>query len=203
MKSLQTPWEREGWMAEATKWIDAALAQGGRRRMEPVEVLHKRPWSVFARVATHKGTAVFKAPAPPFSRFEAGVTKALAGWRPDVTVPVLAVEPERGWFLSEDAGATLRSAYPGIEQIEHWVKLLPLYAGLQMEMAAHVPELIGLGMFDRRLASQLCGDHAAGRTARGTEARLTPAVPPIKASPAGGRVVQGTGRLWHSGDADA
>jgi len=154
MKAVITelPWEREGWLAQATEWIDAALAKTRRHRTEAVEVLHRRPWGIFARVPTDKGTAFFKAPAPPFSGFEAAVTKALAGWRPDVTVPVLAVEPERGWFLSEEAGVTLRSASPGIEQMQHWVKLLPVYAGLQIEMAARVPQLIALGMFDRRLA---------------------------------------------------
>ncbi len=39
-----------------------------------------------------------------------------------------------------------------LEQIDHWVRLLPIYAQMQIEMAPRVPELLSLGMFDRRLA---------------------------------------------------
>jgi hypothetical protein len=147
----ELPWESKGWLDEATAWIDTELAAHGRRRTGQVDVLHQRPWSTFARVPTDHGTAYFKAPAPPFSRFEAPLTQALSRWRPDVTVRVVAVDSNQGWFLSEDAGRTLREAYPRVEQIDHWVRLLPSYAELQMQMRSHVDELLGLGMFDRRL----------------------------------------------------
>ena len=38
-------------------------------------------------------------------------------------------------------------------QIEHWLKLLPLYVELQIGMVDHVPDLLRLGMPDRRLAT--------------------------------------------------
>ena len=118
--------------------------------MLKVEVLHQRAWSTFIKVSTDKGVAYFKAPAPPFSIFEAPLTQALARWRPDVTVPVIAIEPTQGWFLSADAGRTLREAFPGVEQVEHWVRLLPAYAELQMQMASRLDEILGFGIFDRR-----------------------------------------------------
>jgi hypothetical protein len=80
------------------------------------------------------------------------VTQALARLRPDCTVTLLAVDRSRGWMLSADAGATLRSTSASVEQIEHWLQLLPLYVELQLEMTDHVPELLALGMPDRRLA---------------------------------------------------
>jgi hypothetical protein len=146
----ELPWERKGWLREATSWIDAELAKHGRRRTSPVKVLHQRAWSTFARVPTDKGITYFKAPAPPFSTFEAPLTEALSRWRPDLTVPVIAIQREQGWFLSEDAGRTLREAHPGVKQVEHWVRLIPQYAELQMQMASHVDEILGFGIFDRR-----------------------------------------------------
>ncbi len=149
---LDLPWERPGWLDAVTTWIDEALAEHGRQRSSPLEVLHQRPWSTFIRVPTDKGVVFFKAPAPPLSDFEARLTEALSHWRPDVTVPVIALQADAGWFLSEEAGATLRSASPGLEQVDHWVRLLPIYAEMQIEMAPRVQELLSLGMFDRRLA---------------------------------------------------
>lgn len=146
----ELPWEHEGWLDRATAWIDGELTRHGRRRTAPVEVLHQRAWSTFIKVPTDKGVAYFKAPAPPFSAFEAPLTQALSRWRPDITVPVIAIEPSQGWFLSEDAGRTLREASPGIDQLEHWVRLLPTYAELQMQMVSRLDEILAFGIFDRR-----------------------------------------------------
>ena len=116
----------------------------------PIEILHQRPWSTFARVSTTSGTVYFKAPAPG-SLYEAALTQALACWRPDCTVPVIAVDLDQGWLLTADAGITLRDIGRSPGQVEHWLKVLPLCAELQIEMAARVPELLTLGMPDRRL----------------------------------------------------
>jgi len=147
----QLPWEEPDWLQQVIAWIEDQLANSGRESTGPVEVMHQRPWATFARVDTDKGTVYFKAPAPG-SYYEAGVTEALTRWRPKNTVPILSVDLERGWLLSADAGATLRSASPSVVQVEHWVKLMPICVELQLQMAEHVPELLALGMPDRRLA---------------------------------------------------
>lgn len=147
---IELPWERKGWLKEATAWIDSSLVKHGRNRKGRVKVLHQRAWSTFIKVPTDKGITYFKAPAPPLSRFEAPLTEALSHWRPDVTVPVIAVEPKQGWFLSEDAGQTLREAHPGLEQLEHWVRVLPQYAEFQMQMVSHLDEILAFGIYDRR-----------------------------------------------------
>ena len=149
---LQLPWEEPEWLESATAWIHAQLAARGLHIITPVEILHQRPWSAFVRVATNAGTAYFKAPAPAF-KYEAALTQALARWRPDCTVPILAVDLDRGWLLTADAGPTLRSADQSAGQIEHWLKVLPLYVELQLEMVDRVPELLRLGMPDRRLTT--------------------------------------------------
>jgi hypothetical protein len=149
-QQIQLPWEQAGWLEEATTWIQTQLAAQGWQVISPVELLHQRPWSTFAQVGTDKGLVYFKAPSPPF--FEAPLTQFLAEKRPDCTVPVLAIDRDRGWVLTPDAGMTIRSADPTAAQVEHWLKLLPSYAEFQMQMAESVPQLLAMGMPDRRLA---------------------------------------------------
>ena len=146
----QLPWEQPDWIDQATVWIHAQIAERGMQIESPVEILHQRPWATFARLITDNGSVYFKAPAPPF--YEAALTKALARWRPDCTVSLLAVDLDRGWLLSADAGVVLRSVSHPPDQIEHWLKMLPFYVELQLEMADHVSELLALGIYDRRLA---------------------------------------------------
>jgi hypothetical protein len=55
-------------------------------------------------------------------------------------------------MLSADAGITLRQVGQSIEQIAHWLKVLPLYSELQIELVDRVPNLLMLGLPDRRLA---------------------------------------------------
>ncbi|MEZ4709709.1 MAG: phosphotransferase [Caldilineaceae bacterium] len=118
--------------------------------LAPIELIHQRPWSSFARIITSRGIVYFKAPAPMFA-YEAALTEALAQWRPDCSVPVLAIDAANGWILSADAGTTLRLLDRSVGQIAHWQKILPLHSELQIALVARVPELLALGMPDRRL----------------------------------------------------
>jgi len=147
---LKLPWDEPGWHDHAVEWITAQLAAQSWPATGPVETVHKRIWSIFMRVPTDNGFAYFKAPAPPF--YEAPLTQALARWRPGCTVPLLGVDLERGWLLSADAGSTLRSLGQTLDQVDHWLKALPVYAELQIEMASHVFEILAFGTPDRRLA---------------------------------------------------
>jgi len=145
------PWEQAAWYEHADAWVQTELERLGRHITGPIEWVHTRAWSVFARMPTREGVVYFKAPLPP-PGFEAALTQALARWRPDCMLPVLAVDLERGWMLSADAGVTLRSLGQTPAQLEHWHKVLPLYAEVQIELAAHVDEMLALGTPDRRLA---------------------------------------------------
>jgi hypothetical protein len=148
---IHLPWEQADWFEHATAWIQAQLDQHGWQIIAPIVLVHQRPWSSFARVPTDRGAVYFKAPAPMFS-YEAALTHVLAQWRPDCTVPVIAIEREQGWILSADAGTTLRQLGQSVEQIAHWLKVLPLYSDLQITLAERLPDLLALGVPDRRLA---------------------------------------------------
>ena len=50
MTAVSLPWEEVGWLEEVTAWIHARLALRGLRAVGPVEVVHRRAWSAFARM---------------------------------------------------------------------------------------------------------------------------------------------------------
>lgn len=145
------PWDAPDWLEMASRWIRAELERQGRTPAGEIELVHMRPWSAFARVPTTEGMVYFKATAPSL-RFEAAFVQALSRWRPDCVPPLLAVDLGRGWLLTPDAGVTLRDLTRTPAQLEHWRRLLPLYAELQIELAPRVPELLALGVPDRRLS---------------------------------------------------
>ncbi len=146
------PWEQKDWLQQAIEWIHTQLTASGLQIVGSVELIHQRPWSSFASVPTADGTVYFKAAAPAF-KYEIALTQALAQWRPDCTVRVIAVDLDRGWLLSANAGDTLSTVSQSSAQIEHWLKMLPLTVEFQIEMAGRVAELLELGVPDRRLAT--------------------------------------------------
>lgn len=129
-------------------WIEKSLAgQGTKITGEIVET----PWSTVLRVPTDTGDVYFKAVGPAFA-FESPVTEALYQWQPDSVTPVIAVDPERGWMLTVNGGRTLRMAFNERLDIAAWQKALARYAGLQIDLAGHVDELLAMGVRDRRLS---------------------------------------------------
>jgi hypothetical protein len=151
--SLSTlPWEDSDWFARVSAWIHAQLASHGLQTDNPIEVVHQRIWSAFLQVQTAKGMVYFKAPAPIYA-FEAPLTQALTHWQPRHTAPLLAVNLEEGWILSEDAGVMIRASGDPDTQRQHIENLLGPYADFQIGLAKRVPELLAMGVPDRRLAA--------------------------------------------------
>ena len=148
---LQLPWTQPDWLDQASAWIRAGLERQGIRVSGPIEQPHVRPWSTVLRVPASTGVVYFKATTPALAH-EPALTQALWRWRPDCMPQVLAVDPERGWLLLVDAGSMLRSLFNTSEDIQHWRRVLPLYAEVQIEMAGRRDELLALGALDRRLA---------------------------------------------------
>lgn len=147
---LDLPWHQPGWLDEVTSWIEAELHRAGRPPIGPLEIVHRRPWSAFARIPTARGTVFFKAPAPPV-RFEAALTQALGRWQPALTIPLLAVDIPHGWMLSADAGPTLRTQLHSAADLQRFHPLLRRYVDMQKTLTARVPDMLSLGVPDRRL----------------------------------------------------
>jgi hypothetical protein len=116
-----------------------------------IEQPHVRPWSTVMCVPTANGPVWFKANGPQ-EHHEAALVGALAEERPDAVPPLLAVDVERGWMLMADAGERLREIVARERSLARWLEILPLYAGVQVDLAPRAEELVSLGVPDLRLA---------------------------------------------------
>lgn len=152
MTEIQLPWKQAGWFEEVSRWITEQLSARGAAVNGPIEQPYLRPWSTVLRAPTDRGAFYFKAAFPVLAH-EPGLAEALAGWRPDVMQTVLAVDTARGWMLMPDESPALRAIIQDrADMVYHWERILPLYAGMQQELAGRNAELIDLGMMDRRLS---------------------------------------------------
>src|SRR5215211_4861896 len=145
------PWTQPGWHEQAGAWIRAELERHGILIVGEIEQPHLRPWSTVLRVPTSAGDHYFKATSPLLAH-EPALTQWLAQQRPDCIASVLAVDRDRGWMLMPDGGTTLRAVIQADRDIRHWAAALPIYAQLQIDMAARLDRLIALGCLDYRLA---------------------------------------------------
>jgi phosphotransferase family enzyme len=145
-------WLRPEWLDEATRWIDAQLAQLGIPMTGEIEQPHVRWWSTVLRVPTCEGDLYFKA-AAPVHRFEAGLMVAIERLQPGRVPGLLAADTDRGWILMRDGGMRLRELVQSPADLVRWKELLPRYAELQLTLIPHVDELLALGVPDTRLAS--------------------------------------------------
>ncbi|MCO6450852.1 MAG: phosphotransferase [Caldilineales bacterium] len=146
-------WDSAGWRTQAHGWIRTELARLGLEPIGAIEQSHVRPWSTVIRVPTTAGNLYFKACTPGLAH-EPGLLSVLSRFRPDCVPRLLAADTARGWALTGDAGVALRGLSTDVQDtLDYWRRILPIYAGLQLEMSAHVDELLATGLPDRRLRS--------------------------------------------------
>ena len=143
-------WTSPAWLAEAHGWIERELARLGGAVTGPIEQPHATQWSTVLRVPTQDGDVWFKAPAPKLA-FEAGLVDLLSERRPDCVPPLLARDLESGWMLLADAGTRMRELVETESDLDRWLTILPLYAGLQLDLMGDVDELLARGVPDVRL----------------------------------------------------
>jgi len=145
-------WTEPAWRTAADAWIEQQLVAIGSERTGEIDQMHVRPWSTVMRVPTTTGDVFFKANAPAL-KFEAALVTLLAARRPDCVPPLLAADLERGWMLMAGAGAKLRDVVAEERELVRWLDVLPLYAGVQIDLADQIDELLAAGVPDLRLAS--------------------------------------------------
>lgn len=139
------------WLSTAHTWIGEVASRLGAAILAPISVHHVRPWSTVLRVPTSAGDWYFKAAAPVLAN-EIPLTNALAGWIPEATLPLLALDLARGWMLMPDGGTRLREIIRADLDVGHWEHTLPIYAQAQITLAQHLPEMLAFGTPDRRLS---------------------------------------------------
>ena len=135
----------EAWRAETTAWITEVLARRGVRVVAPPEQPRVRPWSTQLVVATDAGRCWFKATCRSAS-FEPALQALLAEVAPDAADAPVAVDPDRGWMLTADRGATLRDLRePGTAD---WCAVLTRFGRLQQTLVGHGDALRATGLPD-------------------------------------------------------
>ena len=144
---MQQTWTDPAWLAAVQGWAEVRLAELRRPVSGPWDQPHVRPWSTALRAETAQGPVWVKA-AGPGTAFEPRLVAELARLTPSVPEP-LAVDGERGWMLSPDAGGRLRDLDDDA-WVRAWQRLLPAYAELQRAAAPDVERLAGLGLPDTR-----------------------------------------------------
>jgi hypothetical protein len=138
------PWDDPDWFAEITRWAASHAALTG-----PAVELHRRDWSAMVQAPTADGLVFAKATAPS-SAHEVPLTWSLAQWCPALTVELVAADAGRGWLLMRDAGESLRSRLTRDADLAVVERLYGEYAELQLASTAHVDDLLGVGVPDRR-----------------------------------------------------
>jgi len=149
-QSIQLPWMQKSWFEQASTWVHAELERQDIYVTGLIEQPHGGFSSTVLRVPSTAGDIYFKACGPAFAH-EPALTDSLWRWRPDCMPQVLAIDLQCGWMLTPDLGATLRSIIQPTRVLEHWRRVLPLYAEVQIDLASRIDEILELGGLDRRL----------------------------------------------------
>jgi hypothetical protein len=98
-------------------------------------------------VPTTSGRLYYKA-APAAFAHEPRLTHALTEWRPRHFPEVLALDGVRNGILMKEFDGT---PLERISDLARWEAALRLFAGIQIDGAAHVDDLLALGCPDRRM----------------------------------------------------
>jgi Phosphotransferase enzyme family len=142
-ESTSGRWATSAWRDSAAAWIDQILRKRGLTRTGEIEQPRIRFWSTQLTAPTDAGRVWFKENCPDLS-FEARLVDVLADLVPDHVVAPLAIERDRGWMLSPDAGPTLQASAD--DELDLWVRLAANWADLQSRVAPHVDRLLASGV---------------------------------------------------------
>jgi aminoglycoside phosphotransferase (APT) family kinase protein len=141
--SRRPDWFRVDWYDEVEAWVDARLAEQGRRRTGPMEPIGNWWISVVTRVPCDPSPPVwFKAACPHFHA-EPALTRLVAQMDPEHAPRLVAVDEDRAWLLAEEmAGADEdRDIPPGLGAAAARVT-----ATLQLRSLDHLADIEAAGV---------------------------------------------------------
>ena len=145
-------WHDPAWQNQAHDWIRAQAERNSIQLSGEIEQPHAYAWSTVMRVPSTEGMLFFKATAGE-TIYEIALTEKLAGWFPDCMPDLVASDSARGWMLMRDGGEQLRASIRPTKTVRPWEPVIAQYANLQIGIAAHVDEILALGIPDHRLAA--------------------------------------------------
>ena len=144
------PWEEAGWLEDVQAWVRSQLTLIKIEELAAFEIYQERPWSIVLRVAVGGENYYFKA-SSHYLMQETRLTEYLARTCPDVSPKLVGWDLGRGWLLMRDAGLPIRTLIRNERNVDAWRAVLPSYVDLQKRLSVRVPELLQLGVMDRRL----------------------------------------------------
>jgi hypothetical protein len=137
--------------------VTGSCADLGLAVTSPGDRSHDQPWSYAVAYDIREsdgsqGRVWFKANGSG-THHEPALISALGSVIPALVPEVLAIDAERAWSLTRDAGPTWRSSLPVADHWPLWEDLLQRYAAAQLTLAAHRTRLLATGAPERSPAT--------------------------------------------------
>ena len=140
-----TTWSGSEFLSEATEWVAEAASAAGVVLTGVREQPHVRAWSSAVRYGAEGGDLWFKVNAQG-TRHEGRLVATLGELEPSLVAPVMAVDTDRGWSLTRDAGPVMCSVAPPEALWGSWETVLVRYAEAQIRLAEHRAALLATGL---------------------------------------------------------
>lgn len=150
-------WSSPEFVEGARDWVRRACQDRGIELADGSVQAQCRPWSSAIRFETSQGPLWFKVNGPG-TLHEGTLVACLADLVPDLVPAVLARDADRGWSLTRHAGPVMRSIAPPDQLWARWEGMLVRYAVAQIDLADHVPTLLGTGVHE--VSPTTLPDHA-------------------------------------------
>ena len=150
-------WSSPAFLEEARDWVRHACRDQGIELADGSVQPHCRPWSSAVRFETSEGPLGFKVNGPG-TLHEATLVATLGDLVPDLVPAVLALDADRGWSWTRDAGPVMRSIASPDQLWARWEGVLVRYAVAQIDLGNQVPALLETGVHE--VSPTTLPDHA-------------------------------------------
>jgi len=135
---LPAEWATPAYADLVRDWCASVLGPVGEMTQHRL-----RPWATVWRIGSASGPHYFKQNCPG-QAFEAAAVDVLAELAPQHTVPVRAVDTERGFLLTPDQGPVFGDVAG--DDLDSWCRLVATAARFQRAIAPSVDRLTAVGM---------------------------------------------------------
>jgi hypothetical protein len=138
-------WTSTAFVEEAQDWVADRLHEHGLAPSGTWDQPHAREWSSAISFDTTTGERVWFKVNGGGTSYEPRLVALLGELVPGLVPEVLAVDADRAWSLSRDAGPTMRTVHPPDELWSHWEAVLARYGRAQLTLGEHVDDMIDTG----------------------------------------------------------
>jgi hypothetical protein len=134
---------------EPLAWFDQQLTSLGIRRTAPPTLVKERPWANVFSSETDRGLVWLKVSGAG-TRFEVGLYALMHRIAPEHVLEPLALDVDRAWIVLPDGGRILADQTDAERLPGQLADVFAQYAELQIAVAAHVEDLLSVGVADMR-----------------------------------------------------